>query len=124
MHFSNKPINQLLLQVLHNLHKLGQILKQQLGLFHRNEMAALVVVRAVHQIRIFLNQLPIHRVHQIVAESSATRGHHRGHTIELVRQLLCRKGLAVQSHRRGYRVRQIIEHDVVDDGVFVSRVER
>lgn len=40
--------NELILQLLHNFHKLYKIIEQQLWLFQRNEMTSLVVIGAVH----------------------------------------------------------------------------
>lgn len=81
-------------------------------------MPAIAMERAVHQIGELILQLPVHQMRQIVPETSAACRYGRRNSIEILRHLFERERFGVQTLRRHNRIAQIVDHDVVEHGVF------
>lgn len=110
--------------MLHYFDELSKITEQQFRLFHRYEMASLIVIRTMHQIRVLLDQLPVQRMNKVMSESGTSGWHMGRNVVQIVGLLLGRKTFAVQSNGRRNRMRKIVDHDIVQDGVFENLIER
>lgn len=92
---------------------------QHTGHFHRRKMPALRVPGAVHQIWVLVAQLPVGRLTNVIRKPGATGRHGSWNAPQVEAQLIGGCIVGVKTSAGGERVGQIVDHDVVEQGVNV-----
>lgn len=102
------------------LNEVDEVFVQCFWLLQSNEMATITVICAVNQIWVFVDQLPVQRVHQVVLEASTADRNIRRHWhhVQFQFALCIAERFRIQSHRCGDWIGQIVDHQIVEQGIF------